>query len=595
MTGLFGLIAGSSFDRSPIACVAAMLDRSAVTPALTQSALLHEGPVAGGWLGPTWQASSDRLWQDEQAIVWFDGELYNSATLHQQPQTIAPAQLLAKSYQQTGTWAFLSAWDGCFSAVLYDRARQQLHLIADRYGLRPLHWMQHRGGLVWSGTLKGFLALPDVVPQVDQDSVEDFLGMRYLMGDRTWLQGVECLSAATVLTWDARRAALTRDRYWHWEAIEPLPPTSDLREVAREAGQRLIQGMRQQAQLPGRTMLTFSAGLDSRSLFAAAIHSQQLPCQTLTFEKPGDQEAAIPRQLSRQQGIPHQTIPVNPAQWIIPQALATWDLEAVVPLNQLIFYPTLAPLLAQEHPPQVNFHGAAGGSLAGSSFFFLPDYQTQFLNRHLWLDQLARSTDHHRRVTDRFRDYYQRHGQQAHPLCIDHRIRRFSAKDFNLYRLYGIETRCPLLHNPLQELLYALPPTWRSRRQYFYAWMLLETFPEYYRHLPPDLQSIARPERLRAKVDRFLGKLERRMPPLKSLRHRSVPSLPSPLLQEPNLNFCRRLLDAKAPAFAQFVDPAVVRADWEAHQRGDRNDPRIYDILTLELWLQAIDRRQAPL
>jgi hypothetical protein len=85
------------------------------------------------------------------------------------------------------------------------------------------------------------------------------------------------------------------------------------------------------------------------------------------------------------------------------------------------------------------------------------------------------------------------------------------------------------------------------------------------------------------------------MPPLKALRHRSAPSLPSPLLQEPNLNFCRRLLDAKDPAFAQFVDPAVVQADWEAHQRGDRNDPRIYDILTLELWLQAIDRRQAPL
>jgi asparagine synthetase B (glutamine-hydrolysing) len=203
--------------------------------------------------------------------------------------------------------------------------------------------MQHRGDLVWSGNLKGFLALPDVVPQVDQGSVEDFLGMRYLMGDRTWFVGIECLSAATVLTWDARRGNLNRDRYWHWDEIEPLPATSDLREVAREAGQRLIHGMRQQTQPPGRPMLTFSAGLDSRALFAAAIHSQQPPSQTLTFEKPGDQEAAIPRQLSRQQGIPHQTIPVNPAQWIIPQALATWDLEAVVPLNQLIFYPPLPP------------------------------------------------------------------------------------------------------------------------------------------------------------------------------------------------------------------------------------------------------------
>lgn len=595
MTGLFGLIAGAHFDRSPATCVVAMLDHSAITPALAPSAFLHEDAIAGGWLGPTWQASRDRLWQDAQAIVWFDGELYDAGHLAQPHSSIAPARLLAQCYQQTGNWVFLGRWDGCFSAVLYDRTCQQLHLITDRYGLRPLHWMQHRGGLVWSGNLKGFLALPDFVPQVDQDSVEDFLGMRYLMGNRTWFRGVECLSAATVLTWDARWATLTRDRYWDWKAIDPVPATSNLQELAREAGQRLIQGMCQQAQLPGRSMLTFSAGLDSRALFAAAIHSQQPPHQTITFEKPGDREATIPRRLSRQHGISHQTIPVHPAQWVIPQALATWDLEAIVPLNQLIFYPTLNPLLAQDQPPQVNFHGAAGDGLAGGNFLFAPDYQTQFLNRHLWLDQLARSPEHHRRVSDRFRHYYQQQEQQSYPIYIDHRIRRFSAKDFNLYRLYGIETRCPLLHNPLQELLYALPPAWRSRRQYFYAWMLLETFPEYYRHLPPDLQSIARPERLRAKVDRFLGKLERRMPPLKALRHRSTPSLPSPLLQEPNLNFCRRLLDAKAPAFAQFVDPAVVRADWEAHQRGDRNDPRIYDILTLDLWLQAIDRRQPPI
>ena len=78
--------------------------------------------------------------------------------------------------------------------------------------------------LPWRGALelKAFLELPDFEPTIDPLAVEDFFGLRYLIGDRTWFEGVELLPAATVLTWDIQQQSLQRDRYWWWDDVKPI-------------------------------------------------------------------------------------------------------------------------------------------------------------------------------------------------------------------------------------------------------------------------------------------------------------------------------------------------------------------------------------
>lgn len=604
MTGLFGL-GGVAVTTEATQVAAAMLDRACITDPLTCSTVTGGVGGAGGWVGPAWQAEFPHVWIEPSnvpavnahTIVWLDGEIYDPGELPLEAVPDAPTvQQIATAYHRAGRhgdWSWLARIDGCFAVVIWDRDRQQIHLVSDRYGLRPLHWLIHRGGLVWSGNLKGLLAVPGFVPQINPAAVDDFLGMRYLMGDRTWFQGVERLSAATVLTWDLAHQTRQQQRYWTWDTIQPLPDTSDLVEVAREAGRRFRNSVQRQAQLPGNPLLTLSAGLDSRAIFAA-FPQRDRHLVTLTFEKPGDNEAALPAQLTQKFGTCHQVILVQPENWVIRQGLATWNLEAVMPLNQLIFYFTLPDLLA-DGSRQVNFHGAGGDGVVGNTHFFAPGQQEYFLKRNLWLDQQARSLAHHDRVRTQFIAYCQTHCHNSfHQLYIDHRICRFSAKDFDLYRVYGIESRCPFLGNDFQELLYSLPLAWRSTPHYFYAWMLLETFPDYFRGWTPDLEPVASPNHPKARWQRLSqrvqGRLQRHIPSLKPRRNRSQPSTPSPLLQEPNASLCDRILRARSPHYAAYVDPAIVHQDWEAHRQGTGHPARVYDVLTLELWLRMLDQ-----
>jgi len=122
MTGLFGL-GGVTVAKELSQVVAFMLDRACVTDKLTCNAITQGAGVAGGWVGPAWQAEPSRVWVDPSGaqladaqtnarmIVWFDGELYNSGQLANEPVGDVPAaQKIAAAYNRAGRLGETLQW-----------------------------------------------------------------------------------------------------------------------------------------------------------------------------------------------------------------------------------------------------------------------------------------------------------------------------------------------------------------------------------------------------------------------------------------------------------------------------------------------------
>ena len=132
-----------------------------------------------------------------------------------------------------------------------------------------LYWTVYQNALVWTGELKSLLSLPNYQPKIDRAAMEDFLGLRYMIGDRSWFENVELLPAATVFTWDIPGKTLSRNRYWGWDELTPLTTPPPESEAVETLGHLFVDAVQSRVYPGERVGLTLSGGLDSRAILAA--------------------------------------------------------------------------------------------------------------------------------------------------------------------------------------------------------------------------------------------------------------------------------------------------------------------------------------
>ncbi len=90
-------------------------------------------------------------------------------------------------------------------------SEQQLLLVRDRLGIKPLYYQLLPDGIAFASELKALLVLGR--PEIDQSAVRDFLFHGYIPAPKTIYRGIAKLPAGHTLTWQAGRVSI--ERYWN--------------------------------------------------------------------------------------------------------------------------------------------------------------------------------------------------------------------------------------------------------------------------------------------------------------------------------------------------------------------------------------------
>ncbi|MEB3215666.1 MAG: asparagine synthase-related protein [Nostocales cyanobacterium 94392] len=538
--------------------------------------------------------------------LWLNGELYN-----RQKCPIAPDGRLAGSQVATDTqwmltayeyhrqtdrpWQFLHPLDGQFHGVLYDTRSQKVHLINDRYGVLPLHWTIWQNMLVWVSEIKALLALPGYQPKLDRETIEDFLGIRYPLGDRSWFKGVERLPAASVLTWDEERATLQSHRYWTWDDIPRLDALPDRRDIVEEFGRLFVAAVERRCHPGDRLGIPLSGGLDSRALLAAVPSTVNSPV-TVTYGQPNCDDVLIAQQVARKAHVPFNWLEMNALNWLSPRIPLLWQMDAPASIIHLQFS-SIVSWIGEHRLFDVALHGEWADRFDGNQFFAADDFD-RFLHRQLGLDRFARSDRHHQAVRDRAHAYFQSLGSSSYQLAMDSRCRSFISKDWRLATIEGINLRIPCMDNQIQEFWYALNGT-KEDLSGLYHLMLLDRFPKLFNRLPwqktgvPLNESVV-PFGLYGKLTTLRRKTWKKLFRKLNQPHKSPKSLHefadnnTWLRQEPAKSYITQLLNAPDALYPEFCDREVTRTDWQNHLNGQDLSDRIGTVFTLELWMQQL-------
>ncbi|MDP0491295.1 MAG: asparagine synthase (glutamine-hydrolyzing) [Verrucomicrobiota bacterium JB023] len=248
---------------------------------------------------------------DKRYVLTVNGEFYDfkrhRATLMAEGDrflTKSDSEIAIGLYRKFGL-DFTEHLRGEFAFALYDQQEDELILVRDRFGVRPLfyHVSDSKDLVVWGSEAKAVIAHPEVEARLDPKAALHQL-MQTIAPGMSAFQGVHSLSPGHFLRIRKRdgRLDITQHRYWDYEFPheEERPKEFDEQEHVERIRAELIDAivLRLEADVPVGCYL--SGGIDSCCILGLASGAMQSPVKayTISFDDDNYDEAPIAREMA---------------------------------------------------------------------------------------------------------------------------------------------------------------------------------------------------------------------------------------------------------------------------------------------------------
>jgi asparagine synthase (glutamine-hydrolysing) len=270
--------------------------------------------------------------EDGTVQVVCNGEIYNAPQLARDLEarghrlrTRSDVEVIAHLYEERGL-DVAEALDGMFAFALWDATRRRLVLGRDRLGIKPLYVAEVGRRLLFGSEAKCLLA-GGFEPEIDRQSLHDYLTLGYVAGPASIFAGARQLPPGCVLIAEPGRPIRTQ-AYWslagHVAPDDGRPASVWEREFLQTLRDAVASHL--MADVPLGVFL--SGGLDSGSIVALMHELGVHPIRTFTidFEEQSFSEATLARQVAARYGTEHHELVVRPdAARLLPTLVRHFD------------------------------------------------------------------------------------------------------------------------------------------------------------------------------------------------------------------------------------------------------------------------------
>lgn len=361
--------------------------------------LVHRGPDAAGvFLAPGVGLGHRRLSivdvarghqpmasADGRFTMVYNGEVYNHPALQRELeasgvtyQTHCDTETVLHLYERLGADC-VHHLRGMFAIAIWDRARQELFLARDRFGVKPVYYAHDPDGTLWFGSeIKALLEAGAVRPALNRAILPDFLANHAPSGDETLFAGVRRLPPGHTLRWHAGGVTLTR--YWDMPcgSADHADPRRDADLVA-EYAERFTEAVRLRLMADVPLGMFLSGGIDSAAITAVMSGLVQGPIQTFSvaFAEREANELAYARMVAERYRTDHHEVVLSPGEfWAAVPRLVWHEDEPMAHPSSVALHAVSA--LAARHVKVVLTGEGSDETLAGYN-----RYRMTLLNRRL--------------------------------------------------------------------------------------------------------------------------------------------------------------------------------------------------------------------
>ncbi len=207
-----------------------------------------------------------------EVAITYSGEVYNFVALRTELEqlghtfrTSCDTEVVLHAFVEWGT-SVVHRLVGIYAFAVFDTARDEIVLVRDRLGVKPLHWARVGDGVVFGSEPKALLAHPGVKARLDG---EGLVAMLALFGvhrpGRTVLADINEVAPGHYLV--ARPDGITTHRYWELRAEEHTDSPADTVARVRDL---LSTAVSEQLVSDVPLCALVSGGIDSSAVAALA-------------------------------------------------------------------------------------------------------------------------------------------------------------------------------------------------------------------------------------------------------------------------------------------------------------------------------------
>lgn len=265
---------------------------------------------------------------DKYSIL-LNGEIYNYSEIKNE-LIILGHKFVSETDTEVVLHAFAEWGENCvkkfigmFAFVILDRNLNELTIIRDRAGVKPLYYYWENDLLLFASELKAFHKHPSFIKKINKNAVFQYFDFGFIPAPNCIFENCKKLNPGHILKLNLESKSIKIDKYWNVVDAYFLPKSNVSYEVASDELEKLIQSAceyRMVADVPVGVFL--SGGVDS-SLVTAILQKNRRDTKLKTFTigfADGTDEVPFAKEIAKHLGTDHTDYycTTKEAQDIIP-------------------------------------------------------------------------------------------------------------------------------------------------------------------------------------------------------------------------------------------------------------------------------------
>lgn len=269
---------------------------------------------------------------EKDIVIAFNGEIYNYLELKEELsreytfQTATDTEVILASYRKWGI-ACIHRFIGMFAFALHDVKADEVFLVRDRLGVKPLYFADTSSGFLFASEIRALLASGAVKRQLDVSAVIDYLRYQTVHAPNTILNGVKMLLPGHYMHFKGDKRTI--EQYWDIKSFLTSTNTDSKETIEKNVYALLYSAveMRMRADVPFGAFL--SGGIDSSIVVGlmSRIATQPVKTFSITFHEAEFDEGYYSSLIAKRFNTEHTEIKLSADDFmkIVPDALAAMD------------------------------------------------------------------------------------------------------------------------------------------------------------------------------------------------------------------------------------------------------------------------------
>jgi asparagine synthase (glutamine-hydrolysing) len=223
--------------------------------------------------------------KDRRYIMVYNGEVFNFREVAEKykivQRTHTDSEVIIEAFAQKGIDA-VQDFNGMFAIAIWDTQQQELFLIRDRFGVKPILYYLNKTAFAFASELKGLLAA-GIDKDINKKALQDYFFLEYIPGEESIIQNVFKLPAGHYLKISPGKQPEIKGYYSIFDKLNPsLKNISEARAI--DEFEALLSSSVQLRQISDVPIGAFLSGGTDSSLICALFQKQNSqPINTFTI------------------------------------------------------------------------------------------------------------------------------------------------------------------------------------------------------------------------------------------------------------------------------------------------------------------------